>query len=220
MLKPDHRCYYIAWMTRCNANAKGRGKEQCSTKIFLDIKISTDITVWLNQPHHPVPGASSRLAYIHWLIRKHSFYHIILLLDTCRCWLGVDTRVGKIFKTSIRSLLQEALALPRRSFWILPGKLDLLPVDSLLALFSESPTDCGLHSCFHCTLFFALSKPCTFLPCNDTSLIAVSIIFSPGLLLKPPNSSPLQLLTLLHFCQRDLSRSKSDCTHCLLQTLP
>ena len=134
----------------------------------------------------------------------------------------MDTRLGKISKTSRSSLLQEALALPKRSFWMLLQKLDLLPVDSLLVLLSESPIlvgDCGLHSCFHWTWFSALSKQ-HFPPCAPTPPLLVPTIYSHGLTLKPPNTSPRQLLTLRQFCQRHLSRSKSDHTNGLLQTLP
>ena len=134
----------------------------------------------------------------------------------------MDTRLGKIFKTSRSSLLQEALALPKRSFWMLPQKLDLLPVDSLLTLLSESPIlvgDCGLYSCFHWTWFFALSKQ-HFPPRALTPPLLVPTIYSHGLMLNTPNTSSRQLLTLQQFCQSHLSRSKSDHTNCLLQTLP
>lgn len=43
---------------------------------------------------------------------------------------GRGRRLGKIFNTTTNSLMQEASALPKRSLWILPQKLDLLPVDS------------------------------------------------------------------------------------------
>ena len=78
--------------------------------------------------------------------------------------------------------------------------------------------DGGLHSCFHWTWFSALSKQ-HFPPCAPTPPLLVPTIYSHGLTLKPPNTSPRQLLTLRQFCQRHLSRGKSGHTNCLLQTL-
>ena len=95
-------------------------------------------------------------------------------------------------------------------------------MDSLLTLLSESPIlvgDGGLNSCFHWTWFFALSKQ-HFPPHALTPLLLVPTIYSHGLMLNTPYTSPRQLLTLQQFCQSHLSRSKSDHTNCLLQTLP
>ena len=133
----------------------------------------------------------------------------------------MDTRLGKIFKTSRSSLMQEALALPKKSFWMLPQKLDLLPVDSLLTLSLSRPFlwVTGLHSCFHWTWFFALSKQ-HFPPHALTPPLLTPTIYSHGFMLNTTNTSPCQLLTLQQFCQSHLSRSKSDHTNCLLQTLP
>lgn len=89
-------------------------------------------------------------------------------------------------------------------------KLSLSPRDPLLALLSELPTACDLYPCSHCTLLFALSKHCMYLPITGTSVTKVGIFLSPRLFLKPLNSS---ILDPLHFCQSDLEAD-------LLPTLP
>lgn len=72
----------------------------------------------------------------------------------------------------------------------------------------------------HCYRRLWLSPSSAFTAlCTTTILNEVTIGLSPGSLLTPPNSSLLWLLTPLHFCQGDLSRRKSDCASCQLQTL-